>query len=192
MKKCLFHAKRRNKASSKQRVLLSLKHVKKATNKPTGRRINARRIDPSKVHAERILFNEQHFGCKTFYHQNGEKTWVVPVSKKETPAITIKRILQIIVPSEFFYVTDKLRKKTVYKRDVRHRVISAEETTVNITAHAENAVKEMLLKEGINKDSIMTGKNVCYVTLHKQVSEEKIRKIFPTLHMRVFKVKNKE
>ena len=197
MRKYLLHAKNRsdapwksNEAPSKRKVLLSLKAVKKTPKEPAGRRIDVHRVDPSVVHANRVLFNEQHFGCKEFYHQCGKKTWVVPMSKEETPAITIKRIIQILVPSNFFYVTDKTRKKTVYKRDVTHRVVSTEEVTVNITAHAENAAKEMLLKEGISKDSIMTGRNVCYVTLHKQVSEEKIREIFPTLHMRVFKVKN--
>lgn len=195
MKKCLLHAKNRSNASwkanvapSKRPLLLSLKREKKEADESTGRRINARRVDPSKVYEQRLLFNKEHFGCKKFYHQNGKKTWIVPLSKKETPAITVKRILQILVPSNFFYVTDKTRKKIVYKKDVRHYVISSEEVTVNITAHGENAVKEMLLKAGIDKDSIMTKKNVCYVTLHKQVSEEKIREIFPTLRMRVFKV----
>jgi len=52
-------------------------------------------------------------------------------------------------------------------------------------------VKEMLLKEGVSTDSIMTKRGVCYVTLHKQVTEEKIHDIFPTLNMRVFKLKTK-
>ena len=195
MKKCLLHAEKRSNAlwkadttPSKRRVLLSLKTVKPA-NESTGRRINTQRVDPSAVHEKRVLFNKQHFACREIYHQTGEKTWIVPVSKEETPAITVKRIVQILVPSNFFYVTDKTRKKIVYKRDIHHKVISSEETTVNITAHAENAAKEMLLKEGIDKDSIITKKNVCYVTVHKQVSEEKIREIFPTLHIRTFKVK---
>ena len=74
-----------------------------------------------------VAFNQEHFGCKKFYHQNGEKSWIVPVSKKETPAVTVKRILQILVPSNFYCHTDKMRKKTVYKRDERHRVLSVEE-----------------------------------------------------------------
>jgi len=195
MKKCLLHAKSRTNASwkvkkapSKRPLLSSLKREQKEVDEATGRRINAHRVDPSKIHEKRLLFNKEHFGCKTFYHQNGEKTWIVPLSKKETPAITVKRILQILVPSNFFYVTDKTRKRTVCKRDVRHRVVSSEEVTINIVAHAENAAKEMLLKAGIDKDSIITKRNVCYVTLHKQVSEEKIREMFPTLRMRVFKV----
>ena len=198
MKKVFLHAKNRKNASwkksdttSKRAVLKSLAGIEKAASGPAaGRRINAHRIDPSNVYATRVAFNEQHFGCKKFYHQNGEKTWIVPVVKKETPAVSVKRIVQIIVPSDFFYVTDKTRKKTVCKRDECHRVRSTEEVTAHIIAHAENAAKEMLLKNGINKDAIMTGRNVCYVTLHKQVSEEKIREIFPTLHIRVFKVKN--
>lgn len=199
MLKCFLHAKKRSDApwksddaSSKQKVRCcqSLKSVKKAKNEPTGRRITSPRVDSAAIHAERVLFNERHFGCKTFYHQNGKKTWAVPVSKKETPAITVKRILQIIVPSNFFYVTDKTRKKRKCKKDYRHKVISTEEVMVNIVAHGENAVKEMLLKEGIDKSSITTNKNVCYVTLHKQVSEEKIRNIFPTLTIRIFKVRN--
>lgn len=198
MKKVFLHAKNRKNASwkksdttSKRTVLNGLTGIKKTASESTaGRRINAHRIDPSNVHATRIAFNEQHFGCKKFYHQNGEKTWIVPVVKKETPAVNVKRIMQIIVPSDFFYVTDRTRKKTVCKRDVHHSVRSTEEVTANIVAHAENAAKEMLLKNGINKDAIMISRNVCYVTLHKQVSEEKIREIFPTLHIRVFKVKN--
>lgn len=196
MRKCLLHAKNRSnalwksKVPSKRKVLLYLKTVKKTPKEPTGRRINAHRVDPEKVHARRVLFNQEHFGCKTFYHQNGKETWVVPISKEQTPAITVKRIIQILVPSDFFCVTDKTRTKLIYKRDDTHHVISTEEVTVNIKAHGENAVKEMLLKEGINKDSITTNRNVCYVTLHKQVSEEKIREIFPTLNIRVFKVKN--
>lgn len=198
MKKVFLHAKNRKNASwkksdttSKRTVLNGLEDIKKTVSGPAaGRRINAHRIDPSNVYATRVAFNEQHFGCKKFYHQNGEKTWIVPVVKKETPAVNVKRIMQIIVPSNFFYVTDKTRKKTVCKRDVHHSVISTEEVTANIVAHAENAAKEMLLKNGVNKDAIMISRNVCYVTLHKQVSEEKIREIFPTLHIRVFKAKN--
>lgn len=194
MRKCLLYAESRNtrkrsKALSKQKGLLALKSIKKTPKEPT-RRIDTHRVDPEKVHARRVLFNQEHFGCKTFYHQNGKETWVVPISKEQTPAITVKRIIQILVPSDFFCVTDKTRNKTIYKRDETHHVISTEEITVNIKAHGENAVKEMLLKEGINKDSITTNRNVCYVTLHKQVSEEKIREIFPTLNIRVFKVKN--
>ena len=197
MKKALFHAKNRKNASwkkndttSKRAVLTSVKNVKKTEHKSTGVRINAKRVNPDAVHETRVAFNQQHFGKKKFYHQNGEKTWVVPVVKKETPAVTYKRIMQIIVPSDFFYVTDRTRKKTVCKRDECHRVRATGEVTAHIVAHAENAAKEMLLKNGINKDAIMTNRNVCYVALHKQVSEEKIREIFPTLHIRVFKVKN--
>lgn len=197
MKTCLLHAKnRRNalwkaKASSKQHKLLSLKTIKTVTNESVGRRINVKRVNPEAIHNRRVMFNEQHFGCKQFYHQNGEKTWIVPTSKEKNPAMTVKRIIQILVPSDFFYITDKTRKKVIYKRDVHHRVISREEVVINIKAHSENAVKEMLLKEGINADSIMTKRNVCYVTLHKQVTEEKIRSIFPTLTMQIFKVKKR-
>lgn len=177
--------------SSKAKKTLAYKATKKAEKSPTGRRINVKRVDSKQIHAERVAFNEAHFACKVFYHQNGKQTWVVPIVKKETPAITVKRILQILVPSNFYFVTDRTRKKTICKRDVRHRVVSSTVTDVNIVAHGENAAKEMLLKAGIDKDSIMTNKNVCYVTLHKEVSEERIKAIFPTLHMRVFKVKSK-
>lgn len=196
MKKVYLHAKNRSNATwkpatSKPTKTLVNKTTPKVEKKTEGRRIeNVHRIDPELVHAHRVMFNEKHFGCKKFYHQNGEKTWIVPVSKKETPAVTIKRIMQILVPSNFYCVTDRTRKKTICKRDYRHAVISPEEVDANIVAHGENAAKEMLLKAGIDKDYIMTKKNVCYVTLHKQVSEEKIRNLFPTLHMRVFKVKN--
>lgn len=197
MKKCLLHSKTRtdapwkdNRTTSKRRVLISLKSVKKNADKPNGVRINTHRVDHEAVHAQRVLFNQQHFACKEYYHQTGKKTWIGLKPKKEIPTTTVKRIIQILVPSNFFCITDKTRKKTVYKRDVTHKVRSVEEKTVNIKAHAENAVKEMLLKEGISKDFIMTKKNVCYVTLHKQASEEKICSLFPTLHMQVFKVKN--
>lgn len=197
MKKCLLRSKTRtgtpwksNRTTSKKRVLMSLKSVKKNADKPNGVRINTRRVDHDAIHEQRVLFNQQHFARKEYYHQTGKKTWIVLKPKKEIPTTTVKRIIQILVPSDFFCVTDKTRKKTVYKRDMTHRVKSVEEKTINIKAHAENAVKEMLLKQGINKDFIMTKKNVCYVTLHKQASEEKIRSLFPTLHIQVFKVKN--
>lgn len=172
------------------RKLESLRGVKKPQQKSKGVRINAPRVDSEAIHAQRVLFNEQHFGCAEFYHQNGKKTWLASKPSSNMPVTNVKRIIQILVPSEFFYVTDKTRKKVVCKRNIKHEVISTEEKTVNITTHAENAVKEMLIKEGVNKDSILTKKNVCYVTLHKQVSEEKIRNLFPTLYMQVFKIKN--
>lgn len=196
MKKVYLHAKNRSgavwkKTTSKQPKALTIKMTPKAKNEPTGRRIeNVQRVNPEVIHAQRVAFNQEHFGCKKFYHQNGEKSWIVPVSKKETPAVTVKRILQILVPSNFYYHTDKMRKKTVYKRDERRRVLSIERIDVPIVAHGERAVKAMLLKVGVDKDSIMTNKNVCYVTLHKAVTEEKVKELFPTLHMRVFKVRN--
>lgn len=196
MKKVYLHAKNRSGAvwkqtTSKQSKTLTVKMTPKTKNEPTGRRIeNVQRVNPEIVHAQRVAFNQEHFGCKKFYHQNGEKSWIVPVSKKETPAVTVKRILQILVPSNFYCHTDKMRKKTVYKRDERRRVLSVEEIEVPIVAHGERAVKAMLLKAGVDKDSIMTNKNVCYVTLHNAVSEEKVKEILPTLQMRVFKVRN--
>lgn len=196
MKKCLLHAGKRRDASwkkkqtsSKHPVLLSLKAVSTTSSNPAGRRINAKRIDPEAVHRMRVTFNQEHFGCKEFHHQNGEKTWIVPLPEKSSSPLTVKRIIQILVPSNFYYITDKTRKRLVCKRDVRHRVVSSEEVEKNIIAHGENAAKEMLLKEGVNADSIMIKRNVCYVTLHKQVTEEKIRSIFPTLNMQIFKVK---
>lgn len=195
MKKCLLHAKKRVSApwkpntSSKRHVLLSLKNIETETSEAKGRRINAKRVDPEAIHRMRVMFNEQHFGCKEFYHQNGTKTWIAPMPEKKASTVTIKRIVQILVPSNFFYVTDKTRKRLVCKRDIKHKVVSSEEVEKNIVAHGENAAKEMLLKEGISADSIMTKRNVCYVTLHKQVTEEKIRSIFPTLNIRIFKVK---
>lgn len=195
MKKYLLENRRPNKyclTVSTTKKTLAHKAVKSsAKEKPVTRKITGKRVDPEKIHAMRVAFNEQHFGCSKHYHQNGKKTWIAPASKKETPAISIKRILQILVPSNFYFVTDKTRMKKVYKRDIRHKVVSVKEEEVNIVAHGENAVKEMLLKAGINKDSIMTNRNVCYVTLHKQVSEEKIRNLFPTLHMQTFKIRNK-
>lgn len=196
MKKVYLHAKNRSNATwkpatSKPTKTLIHKIAPKVEKKTEGRRIeNVQRVDPELVHAQRVAFNEKHFGCKKFYHQNGEKTWIVPVTKKTTPAIAVKRIMQILVPSNFYCITDRTRKKTICKRDCRHAVISTEEVKANIVAHGENAAREMLLKAGIDKDCIMTNKNVCYVTLHKQVSEEKIINLFPTLHTRVFKVKN--
>lgn len=195
MKKCLLHPRTRvdaswkPKASSKERLLVSLKNIETNSSEARGRRINTERIDSEAVHKRRVMFNQQHFGCKEFYHQNGEKTWIVPLPEKSSSSLTIKRIMQILVPSDFYYVTDKTRKRLVCKRDIRHRVVSSEEVEKNIVAHGENAVKEMLLKAGVNADSIMTKRGVCYVTLHKQVTEEKIRDIFPTLNMRIFKVK---
>lgn len=193
MKKCYLRKNRTTgkygHATSSKTKTLAYKAIRKVKNDPIGRRISVKRIDPEAVHATRVAFNEEHFGCKKFYHQNGKETWVTPVSKKETPAITVKRILQILVPSNFYFVTDKTRKKIIYKRGIDHHVMSTEEKEVNIVSHGENAVKEMLLKAGINKDFIMTSKNVCYVTLHKQVSEEKIKDLFPTLHMQTFKVR---
>jgi len=198
MKKCLLHAGKRHDAPwkesmtpSRRRVLSSLKAVKPSSSDPAGRRINVKRINSEAIHNERVMFNQNHFGCKEFYHQNGKTTWIVPLPEKNSSPLTIKRIMQILVPSNFYYVTDKTRKRLVCKRDVKHRVISSEEVEKNIVAHGENAVKEMLLKEGINADSIMTKRGVCYVTLHKQVTEEKIRNIFPTLNMRIFKVKQR-
>ena len=203
MRKCLLHSENRSdapwkaKAPSKRKSLLSLKSIRKTDKEVRSRRINTARVDSSKIHEQRVLFNKQHFGCKEFYHQNGEKTWLTPIRREETPAITIKRIVQILVPSNFFCVTNKTRKKVVYKKDVCHRVVSSEETVVNITAHGGNAAKWMLLKEGISEDYIIIKSardrkskscDLCYVTLHKQVTEEKIRELFPTLHIRVFKV----
>lgn len=191
MKKCYLENRRPTMYSPATSTTKTLAHkaTKSVKEKSVTRSINVPRVNPEEVHAKRVAFNEQHFGCTTHYHQNGKKTWMTPVSKKETPAITVKRILQILVPSNFRAVTDKTRKKLVCKRDITHHVTSSEEVEVNIVAHGENAAKEMLLKAGVNKDSIMTSKNVCYVTLHKQVSEEKIKELFPTLHIQVFKVK---
>lgn len=195
MKKYLLENRRPNKycptASTTKKTLAHKTIKSSAEEKPVTRKITGKRVDSEKIHAMRVAFNEQHFGCSKHYHQNGKETWIAPASKKETPAITIKRILQILVPPNFYFVTDKTRMKKVCKRDIKHRVSSVKEEKVNIVAHGENAVKEMLLKAGINKDSIMTHRNVCYVTLHKQVSEEKIKNLFPTLHMQTFKVKNK-
>lgn len=193
MKKYLLENRRSNKycpAASTTKKTLAHKAVKSsAEEKPVTRKITGKRVNHEEIHAMRVAFNEQHFGCSEHYHQNGKKTWIAPASKKETPAITVKRILQILVPSNFYFVTDKTRMKKVYKRDDKHEVVSVKEESANVVAHGENAVKEMLLKAGINKDSIMTSKNVCYITLHKQVSEEKIRNLFPTLRMQTFKIK---
>lgn len=192
MRKSFPYAERlKNKRVSTQKTLAHKSTAKKPIIGATGRRIentkNGSRVNPNEVHEQRIKFNKEHFGKNTFYHGHSE-SWVVPITKKEKPVMNVKRIMQIIVPAEFFFVTDKTRKKKVYKRDEHHRVISVTTENVNITAHSECAAKEMLIKAGIDKDSIMTSKNVCYVTLHKQITEEKIKSIFPTMHTRVFKI----
>ena len=188
MKKLLFAKKRRRTQSSTTKTL-AYKATKKVEEKSITRKIDVKRVNNEAIHAMRIAFNEAHFGCKEFYHRYGKETWSVPVSKKEIPIVSIKRILQIIVPSSFYFVTDKTRKKIFVKRDDKMHIISREEKSKNITAHGENAVKEMLLKAGIDKDSIMTKRNVCYVTLHKQITEEKIKDLFPTLHIQIFKIR---
>lgn len=189
MKKNFLHAESRKRKRVSKKTL-ARKSTTKTIHVTKGRRIEncRKRVNPDEVHEIRVRFNEEHFGKSVFYHQNGSKTWIAPITAKEKPVVNVKRIMQIIVPAEFFFVTDKTRKKNIYKRDVHHKVISVETKTVNVVAHSECAVKEMLIKAGINKDSIMTSKNVCYVTLHKQVTEEKVKAILPTMHTRVFKV----
>lgn len=155
----------------------------------SGRRINHKRVDPEEIYNQRVAFNQEHFGCKKFYHRphGAKKTWETTMAPKPKPERNFKRILYILVPSELYAETDVMRKKKIYHRDVHHRVINVTEEMRPIIAHGEHAAKAILIKNGISAENIMTTKNMCYVLLHNQVNVERIKQIFPTLSMRVFK-----
>lgn len=147
------------------------------------------RVDSQKIYEERVAFNEAHFGCKKFYHRphGTKKSWETTMAPKPTPERKFKRVLYILVPAEMYAETDIMRTKKIYHRDERHHVVKVTTEKRPVIAHGEHAAKAILLKQGIPAENILTSKNLCCVLLHNQVSVERIKQIFPTLSMRVFR-----
>ena len=124
------------------------------------------------VENKKKLRNNKPINIKPFHHTDDKSKFTKQVVKKEriekTPP---RRILCIIVPNGFSVITDKTRKKRIYKRGVKHEVLSVEEKDVNIVAHNENACKYILIKASVPESIISIGKNYCSVALRSQKDE---------------------
>lgn len=126
---------------------------------------------------EKKLYNGITISVRPFHHTDDKNKFAKKVVKKERVEKTPpRRILCIIVPNGFSVVTDKTRKKKIYKRGVKHEVLSVEERNVNIMAHNENACKYLLIKALVPESIISIGKNYCSVALRSQKDELAVTK----------------
>lgn len=172
-------------SENKRRVrLLGLKEFQKtdrarkarqeAKNKKGGK---IKKSLPNVENNERKLHNYVTVNIKPFHHTDDKSKFAKKVVKKEkVEKVPPRRILCIIVPNGFSVVTDKTRKKKIYKRGVKHEVLSVEEKDVNIIAHNENACKYLLVKALVPELIISIGKNYCSVALRSQKDELAITK----------------
>lgn len=167
------------KSENKKRVrLLGLKKfqeidrarkARQAAKNKKGGKINKNLSD---VENKKNLRNNIPVNRKPFHHTDDKSKFIKQVVKKERVEKTPpRRILCIIVPNDFSVITDKTRKKKIYKRGVKHEVLSVEERDVSIMAHNGNACKYLLVKALIPESIISTGKNYCSVTLRSQKDE---------------------
>lgn len=129
------------------------------------------------VENKKKLRNNKPMNIKPFHHTDDKSKFTKQVVKKERVEKTPpRRILCIIVPNGFSVITDKTRKKKIYKRGVKHKVLSVEERNVSIMAHNENACKYILMKASVPESIISVGKNYCSVALRGQKDELDIMK----------------
>lgn len=167
-------------SENKRRVrLLGLKEFQKtdrarkarqaAKNKKGGK---IKKNLPNVESNEKKLHNYVTVNIKPFHHTDDKSKFAKKVVKKEkVEKVPPRRILCIIVPNGFSVVTDKTRKKKIYKRGVKHEVLSVEEKDVNIIAHNENACKYLLMKALVPESIISIGKNYCSIALRSQADE---------------------
>ena len=132
---------------------------------------------PNLEHNDGKLHSNTTPSIRPFHHTDDKSKFTKKVVKKErVEKAPPRRILCIIVPNGFSVVTEKTRKKKIYKRGVKHEVLSVEEKDVNIVAHNENACKYLLVKALVPESIISTGKNYCSVVLRSQRDELAITK----------------
>ena len=167
-------------SENKRRVrLLGLKEFQKtdrarkarqaAKNKKGGK---IKKDMPNVESNEKKLNNGITISVKPLHHTDDKSKFVKKVVKKERVEKTPpRRILCIIIPNGFSVVTEKTRKKKIYKRGAKHEVLSVEEKSVNIVAHNENACKYLLMKALVPESIISIGKNYCSIALRSQVDE---------------------
>lgn len=172
-------------SENKRRVrLLGLKEFQKtdrarkarqaAKNKKGGK---IKKSLPNVESNERKLHNYVTINIKPFHHTDDKSKFAKKVVKKErVEKAPPRRILCIIVPNGFSVITDNTRKKKIYKRGVKHEVLSVEEKDVNIMAHNENACKYILTKALIPESIISIGRNYCTVALRSQKDELDVMK----------------
>lgn len=129
------------------------------------------------VENKKKLRSNAPINIKPFHHTDDKSKFTKQVVNKERVEKTPpRRILCIIVPNGFSVITDKTRKKKIYKRGVKHEVLSVEERNVSIMAHNENACKYILMKASVPESIISVGKNYCSVALRSQKDELDIMK----------------
>ena len=167
-------------SENKRRVrLLGLKEFQKtdrarkarqaAKNKKGGK---IKKNIPNVESNEKKLYNGITISVKPFHHTDDKSKFAKKVVKKERVEKTPpRRILCIIVPNGFSVVTEKTKKKKIYKRGIHHEVLSVEEKSVNIVAHNENACKYLLMKALVPESIISIGKNYCSIALRSQADE---------------------
>lgn len=167
-------------SENKRRVrLLGLKEFQKtdrarkarqeAKNKKGGK---IKKSLPNVKHNDKKLYNGITVSVRHFHHTDDKNKFAKKVVKKErVEKAPPRRILCIIVPNGFSVVTDKTRKKKIYKRGIHHEVLSVEEKDVNIVAHNENACKYLLMKALVPESIISIGKNYCSIALRSQADE---------------------
>lgn len=118
------------------------------------------------------MHNYVAVNIKPFHHTDDKSKFAKKVVKKErVEKAPPRRILCIIIPNGFSVVTEKTRKKKIYKRGIHHEVLSVEEKSVNIVAHNENACKYLLMKALVPESIISIGKNYCSIALRSQADE---------------------
>lgn len=129
------------------------------------------------VENKKKLRSNTPINIKPFHHTDDKSKFTKQVVNKERVEKTPpRRILCIIVPNGFSVITDKTRKKKIYKRGVKHEVLSVEERNVSIMAHNENACKYILMKASVPESIISIGKNYCSVALRSQKDELDVMK----------------
>lgn len=173
-------------SENKRRVrLLGLKEFQKtdrarkarqaAKNKKGGK---IKKSLPNVESNEKKLHNYVTVNIKPFHHTDDKSKFAKKVIKKERiEKAPPRRILCIIIPNGFSVITDNTRKKKIYKRGVKHEVLSVEEKDVNIMAHNENACKYILTKALIPESIISIGRNYCTVALRSQKDELDVMKV---------------
>lgn len=132
---------------------------------------------PNLEHNDKKFHDGTTLITRPFHHTDDKSKFAKKIVKKERVEKTPpRRILCIIVPNGFSVITDKTRKKKIYKRGVKHEVLSVEERNVSIMAHNENACKYLLIKASVSESIISVGKNYCSVALKSQKDELDIMK----------------
>lgn len=170
----------KQKSENKRRVrLLGLKEFQKVDRARKARQAaktkkggKIKKNLPNVEYNDKKLYNNTTVLIKPFHHTDDKSKFEKKVIKKErVEKIPPRRILCIIVPNGLSVVTEKTRKKKIYKRGAKHEVLSVEEKDVNIMAHNENACKYLLVKALVPESIISIGKNYCSVALRSQADE---------------------